>query len=135
MARSRFLLRAAVSLSSAVFSSVFVGIGRVPSSYGDSGISPSRKAKGRALAAPGLQQSAKQPLRNGDLARLHLLCFWQRQGDHTVLDSCRNLAGVDRRIQLESAAVIMRTRLAMNGRASDLRQRTPSKDRQLVVFH
>src|SRR5439155_6334869 len=98
MARSRFLLRAATSLSSPVLSSVLAGIKGVPLRKAVCGGAPSRNKKSRKLTRSlRLQLKVELRLRNRDLARLDLLRFRQSQRDHALLDLCADLASVDRR--------------------------------------
>ena len=62
-----------------------------------------------------------------DLARLHVLRFWQMQRYDPLFDLCADLAGIDGRIQLERAPEIFRARFAMKKRAVDIRNGTAAR--------
>src|SRR3954454_17801435 len=94
MARSRFLLRAATSLSSPVFSSVFAGIKGVllPKSLSDDRqverrfrVCVGQKERLRAVPRDLPPSKLLLRLRDRDLARLNLLRLRQSERDHALL--------------------------------------------------
>ena len=63
------------------------------------------------------------------------LRFGQRELDNALLDFGGDFRRVDARVELKYAPEVFRTRLAMDERAFDCRERTPPDDRQLIVLH
>ena len=53
-------------------------------------------------------------LRHGDLARFHFLRFREREGNDALMDSGADFSAIDRRIDLERSAVVLRPRLSMD---------------------
>src|SRR6266568_420507 len=100
MARSRFLLRAAVTLSSPVFSAVLAGIIQ-PLTKSALPLSPRKKQKAAHISHARPLKSALCALADRDFAGLYLLRLGQPERENPLLDARGNLRRVDAGIELE----------------------------------
>src|SRR5881398_2263744 len=122
MARSRFLFRAAVTLSSPVFSAVLAGIIQLLTKSALP-LSPRKKQKAAHIShARPLKSALSARLADRNFAGLYLLRLGQPERENSLLDARRNLRRVDAGIELEHASEIFRTRLAVDQCSVDLRQ-------------
>src|SRR5436305_14232293 len=90
MARSRFLLRAEVTLSSPVFSAVLAGIIQ-PLTKSALPLSPRKKQKAAHIShARTLKSALSARLADRDFAGLYLLRLGQPESENSFLDARRN---------------------------------------------
>src|SRR6476659_1800357 len=128
-----------MTLSSAVFSSVFVGIGRgLLSTCGRELRQAEKRAKYDRPQTSRLAACVTNPTRlklsDRDFARLDLLRLRQSQAHDALLDLRADLVGIDRRIELERTPEIFRARFAVEQSAFDGGDGAPADDGELVVL-
>src|SRR5437763_5235128 len=123
--------------SPVVFSSVLVAIGEAPLVRALPEFAKRKETKRPQtlrLAAFAVPAKKMDRLGNSDLARLYLLRFRQSQSDDALLNLRADLAGIDRRIELEGAAEIFRARFPMDERTFNGRHGASPQNRKLIIL-